>query len=109
MVVVPLGARCPANVGGGDIHLGLWLAAFAAILSYELGALGAREWCPGAPDAAWAYWVFRGKVGGLPLRPSKPREPPAPLWRRLGWLPLSWAASVLIVGLVPLVIRVWLL
>ncbi|HXG81612.1 MAG TPA: DUF2474 family protein [Sphingomicrobium sp.] len=31
------------------------------------------------------------------------------MWRRFGWLVLIWAASVLVVGLVALVIRVWLL
>ena len=31
-----------------------------------------------------------------------------PLWRRLGWLVLIWGASVLVLGAVGLVIRVWL-
>ena len=32
----------------------------------------------------------------------------APLWQRLGWMALIWAASVLAVGLVASVIRLWL-
>ncbi|URD61119.1 DUF2474 family protein [Sphingomonas sp. KRR8] len=35
-------------------------------------------------------------------------QPPASLWRRLGWMALIWAASVLLLGLVALVIR-WFL
>ena len=31
-----------------------------------------------------------------------------PLWSRLGWLVLIWAASVLALGLVALAIRTWL-
>ncbi len=33
---------------------------------------------------------------------------PGPLWKRLGWLVLIWAASVLALGLVAGVIRLWL-
>ncbi|MFL0415180.1 DUF2474 family protein [uncultured Sphingomonas sp.] len=32
----------------------------------------------------------------------------APLWRRLGWMALIWAASVAAVGAVAMVIRLWL-
>lgn len=32
----------------------------------------------------------------------------APLWQRLGWMALIWAASVLAMGLVASVIRAWL-
>jgi hypothetical protein len=32
----------------------------------------------------------------------------APLWRRLGWLALIWAASVSLLGVVSLVIRWWI-
>lgn len=32
----------------------------------------------------------------------------APLWQRLRWMALIWAASVLAVGLVASVIRAWL-
>ena len=31
-----------------------------------------------------------------------------PLWSRLGWLVLIWCASVLALGLVALIIRMWL-
>ena len=32
----------------------------------------------------------------------------APLWRRLGWMALIWAASAAAVGAVAMVIRLWL-
>lgn len=34
--------------------------------------------------------------------------PPAPLWRRLAWMAMIWAASVAILGLVTLMLRSWL-
>jgi hypothetical protein len=39
-------------------------------------------------------------------RDSMARE--APLSRRLGWMALIWAASVLILGVVSLILRWWL-
>ena len=33
----------------------------------------------------------------------------APLWRRLGWMVLIWAASVAVLGTVAHAIRAWLL
>lgn len=32
----------------------------------------------------------------------------APLWKRLGWMVLIWATSVLALGAVSLVLRYWL-
>ena len=32
----------------------------------------------------------------------------APLWKRLGWMLLIWAASVLALGLVAGLVRMWL-
>ena len=43
----------------------------------------------------------------LEPRLDPPREP-APLWRRLGWLAVYWAASVALLGLVAFVIRSWI-
>jgi len=34
--------------------------------------------------------------------------PPAPLWKRLGWMALIWAASVFALGVVAAVIKFWL-
>lgn len=34
---------------------------------------------------------------------------PGPLWKRLGWMIAIWAASVLALGAVAGVIRMWLL
>jgi hypothetical protein len=42
------------------------------------------------------------------LRPLEPREPLAPLWQRLGWMAVIWAASVLALGIVAFVIRSWI-
>lgn len=45
------------------------------------------------------------------------REPPhhvppdpedRPLWQRLGWMVLIWAASVAVLGVVGFVLRLWL-
>ena len=36
-------------------------------------------------------------------------QPPAPLWRRLGWMAVIWLASVLTLGIVASLIRHWLL
>jgi hypothetical protein len=33
---------------------------------------------------------------------------PGPLWKRLGWMTLIWAASVLALGLVAGIMRLWL-
>jgi hypothetical protein len=33
---------------------------------------------------------------------------PAPLWKRLAWLVLIWSGSVLALGLVSLILRLWL-
>lgn len=33
---------------------------------------------------------------------------PGPLWRRIAWMAAIWAASVLALGVVAEVIRVWL-
>jgi hypothetical protein len=33
---------------------------------------------------------------------------PAPLWKRLAWMVLIWSGSVLVLGLVSLVLRLWL-
>lgn len=32
----------------------------------------------------------------------------APLWKRLGWMTLIWAASVSLLGVVSLLIRWWI-
>ena len=37
-----------------------------------------------------------------------PERVPGPLWQRLAWMVAIWAASVLALGLVAGVIRVWL-
>ena len=34
--------------------------------------------------------------------------PPRPLWRRLAWMALIWAAGVLSLGAVTALLRVWL-
>jgi hypothetical protein len=34
--------------------------------------------------------------------------PPAPLWKRLAWLVLIWSGSVLALGLVSFILRLWL-
>jgi hypothetical protein len=31
-----------------------------------------------------------------------------PLWKRLGWMALIWAASVALLGLIAWVIRLWI-
>lgn len=36
-------------------------------------------------------------------------EPAGPLWKRLGWFVLLWAAGVAVVGTVAWLIRLWLL
>lgn len=40
------------------------------------------------------------------LAPNDPREPP--LWKRLAWMAAIWSASVAMLGLVAMIIRVWL-
>lgn len=35
-------------------------------------------------------------------------KPDKPLWQRLGWMALIWAASVAAVGAVAMVLRFWL-
>ena len=41
-------------------------------------------------------------------RPPRDPDVEAPLWHRLGWLALIWAASVSLLGVVSLGIRWWL-
>jgi hypothetical protein len=33
---------------------------------------------------------------------------PGPLWKRLAWMALIWSGSVLALGIVSLVLRLWL-
>ena len=35
-------------------------------------------------------------------------RPDRPLWQKLGWMAAIWAGSVLVLGAVGLVIRLWL-
>jgi len=35
-------------------------------------------------------------------------DAPGPLWKRLGWMALIWGASVLALGLVAGILRLWL-
>jgi len=37
-----------------------------------------------------------------------PREPQTPLWKRLGWMVLIWAASVAALGAVAFILRLWI-
>ena len=37
-----------------------------------------------------------------------PETPPAPLWQRVAWMVAIWAGSVLALGVVAGVIRMWL-
>lgn len=40
---------------------------------------------------------------------APPETPPErPLWQRLAWMALIWAASVAVLGAVAMVIRFWL-
>lgn len=34
-------------------------------------------------------------------------ETPSPLWKRIGWMAAIWAASVLALGLVSVLLRFW--
>jgi hypothetical protein len=45
-----------------------------------------------------------------PLPPEPLHEPsdPGPLWKRLGWFVLLWAASVLALSAVAYLIRLWI-
>ncbi|WP_394270616.1 DUF2474 domain-containing protein [Qipengyuania sp.] len=35
-------------------------------------------------------------------------EPDTPLWQRLGWMIAIWAASILVLGTIAFVLRLWL-
>ena len=42
---------------------------------------------------AWAYWVFRGKVGGRGISLMSEPDAEAPLWQRLAWMAAIWLAQ----------------
>jgi len=58
----------------------------------------------------WAYWVFRGKVGthGTIEATPSPAHPTPPLWKRLAWLVVIWAASVTTMFTLSGLLRLWL-
>jgi preprotein translocase subunit Sss1 len=42
------------------------------------------------------------------MHACRPNELASPLWRKLAWMAAIWAASVLALGLVGFIIKLWL-